>query len=81
MTGNYNEEWNIWKLFSLEGKTAIVTGGARNLGYDMTLALAEAGSDVVITSRTLENAEESAGEIMHGNYKEKGISNGIGYSS
>ena len=42
---------------------ALVTGGARNLGYDMALALAEAGANVAITSRTLENALLSADKI------------------
>jgi hypothetical protein len=34
--------------FSLEGKTAIITGGARGLGYVMTQALVESGADVAI---------------------------------
>jgi NAD(P)-dependent dehydrogenase (short-subunit alcohol dehydrogenase family) len=54
---------NIWDLFKLDGKVALVTGGARNLGYDMALALAEAGADMAITSRTLENAQLSAEKI------------------
>ncbi|KAF3188203.1 hypothetical protein TWF788_000882 [Orbilia oligospora] len=36
------------KTLSLEGKVAIVTGGSRGLGADMTLALAKAGAKVVI---------------------------------
>jgi len=51
------------ELFKLQGKTAIVTGGARNLGYDMALALAEVGADLVITSRQLRDARSSAEEI------------------
>ena len=54
---------NIWELFKLDGKVAIVTGGARNLGFDMALALAEAGADIIITSRTLYKAEVSAKKI------------------
>ena len=33
----------VQELFDLTGKVALVTGGARNLGFDMALALAEAG--------------------------------------
>lgn len=59
----YNPEWNVNKLLSLTGKWALVTGGARNLGYDMALAIAEAGGNVVITSRSEENAKASAKRI------------------
>lgn len=48
------------ELFNLDGKVAVVTGGARHLGYDMAQILAEAGCDLVITSRTLASAEKSA---------------------
>lgn len=34
--------------FSLEGKTAVVTGGARGLGYVMAQALVESGANVAI---------------------------------
>jgi gluconate 5-dehydrogenase len=51
------------ELFDLTGKKAIVTGGARTLGYDMALALAEMGADVAVTSRKIEDAEKSAREI------------------
>ncbi len=57
---------NVWDLFKLDGRVAFVTGGARNLGYDMALALAEAGADLAITSRSLENASASARRIAEG---------------
>lgn len=50
-------------LFSLEGKTAIVTGGATGLGLQMATGLAEAGSNIVICSRKLERCQEMADQI------------------
>jgi NAD(P)-dependent dehydrogenase (short-subunit alcohol dehydrogenase family) len=54
---------NVMELFRLDGRVGLVTGGARNLGFDMALALAEAGADVCITSRDLSSAEKSAETI------------------
>jgi len=38
-------------LFSLKGKTAIITGASRGIGRAIALAFAEAGADVVVSSR------------------------------
>lgn len=57
------KEPTITELFDLSGKVALVTGGARNLGYDMALALAEAGAAVAITSRKIDSATASAKRI------------------
>ena len=38
-------------LFDLTGKTALVTGGSKGLGKAMARGLAEAGADIVISSR------------------------------
>jgi gluconate 5-dehydrogenase len=51
------------ELFRLDGKVAVVAGGARHLGYDMAEILAEAGCDLAITSRTAENAESAAEKL------------------
>ena len=50
-------------LFSLENKTAIVTGGSRVLGREMALAFAEHGANVVIASRKIDNCEVVAEQI------------------
>lgn len=47
----------------LAGRTALVTGGSRGLGREMVLAFAEAGADVVIASRKVDNCEQLADEI------------------
>lgn len=42
-----NEQKAVFDIFTLPGKTAIVTGGSGGLGTAMTVALAEAGADIV----------------------------------
>ena len=56
---------SVMELFKLDGKIAVITGGAKGLGFDMAIALAEAGADIVITSRKLENAESSVKKIIN----------------
>ena len=50
----------IQELFDLTGKTALITGGSGYLGTAMACALAEAGAQVIIGSRDLSRAEQSA---------------------
>ncbi|MBI2847582.1 MAG: SDR family oxidoreductase [Chloroflexi bacterium] len=50
--------------FSLEGKTAIITGGSRGIGRAIAHAFADAGADVAVTSRKLPELEEVAKEIQ-----------------
>jgi len=47
-------------IFSLEGKTALVTGGATGIGYMITHALVSAGAKVYIASRKLEACQKAA---------------------
>lgn len=39
---------SVANLFSLNGRTAVVTGGTRGIGQAMAIALAEAGADIVL---------------------------------
>ncbi len=53
-------------LFSLSGKSALITGGSRGLGKAMARGFAEAGADVIISSRSADELKEAAAEIGEG---------------
>jgi NAD(P)-dependent dehydrogenase (short-subunit alcohol dehydrogenase family) len=50
-------------LFDLTGKTAVVIGGTSGIGLAMAIGLAEAGADVVASSRRQEQVDEAASQI------------------
>jgi NAD(P)-dependent dehydrogenase (short-subunit alcohol dehydrogenase family) len=54
---------HVLDRFRLEGKTALVTGGARGLGFSMATALAEVGADIAIVGRSQAGAEQAAATI------------------
>jgi len=53
----------IGDLFSLRGKTALITGASGHLGAAMARGLAEAGARVIVSSRHLEKGETLAAEL------------------
>ena len=61
------------KLLNLSGKTAIVTGGSIGIGYGISYRLAEAGANVVIASRNLEEAQKAVDELVQKGFKAKAV--------
>jgi NADP-dependent 3-hydroxy acid dehydrogenase YdfG len=51
------------EIYSLEGKTAVVTGASRGFGEAIAVGLAEAGADVVLAARTESALREVAARI------------------
>jgi NAD(P)-dependent dehydrogenase (short-subunit alcohol dehydrogenase family) len=51
------------ELFSLQGKTALVTGGSRGLGLQMAEALGEQGARIVISARKQEELDEAVAHL------------------
>jgi NAD(P)-dependent dehydrogenase (short-subunit alcohol dehydrogenase family) len=54
---------DVLQQFRIDGKVALVTGGARGLGRVIANALAEAGADIAVASRSRETCERAAVEI------------------
>src|SRR5438876_5516518 len=52
--------------FDLSGKVALVTGGSKGLGKAMARGLAEAGADIVISSRHEGELKAALDEILKG---------------
>ena len=50
-------------VLEVNGKIALVTGGAQGIGKAIALLLAQKGSDVIVSDVNLEKAEETAREI------------------
>ena len=44
---------SVLDKFKLDGKTALITGCNRGIGFGISVALAEAGADIIGVSRSL----------------------------
>jgi NAD(P)-dependent dehydrogenase (short-subunit alcohol dehydrogenase family) len=53
-------------LFDLSGRVALVTGGSKGLGKAMARGFAEAGANIVISSRHEDELKKAKAEIGHG---------------
>ena len=54
---------DIQRLFNLEGKVALVTGGSRGIGYMISQGLLQAGARVYITARKAEACQAAAAAL------------------
>ena len=54
---------NMTQLFSLEGKTALVTGGAYGIGFAIAEALASAGAKIAFNCRSQANLDKALGGV------------------
>ena len=57
----------------LSGKTALITGGSRGIGLAMAARFAEAGANVMITSRKAEDLAEAAAGLVAGGAPEERV--------
>lgn len=53
----------IESLFGLEGKRAVVTGGSRGIGYMIADGLIDAGCEVIISARKIEQVTAAADKL------------------
>ncbi len=60
---------NVAELFSLRGKTAIVTGASRGIGRSIALGLAGAGADIIAVSRNIHDLQSVADDVVAGGNK------------
>jgi gluconate 5-dehydrogenase len=54
------------KQFNLNGKTAVITGGSKGLGYAMAAGLASAGANVMLVNRNTAEGTKAAQELSAG---------------
>jgi len=65
-------------LFDLKGKCAVVVGGTSGIGLAMAIGLAEAGADVVASSRRQEQVDEAAKAIEAKGVKSLRVTSDVG---
>lgn len=54
---------SVFDQLSLDGRTAIVTGASRGIGYAIAEGLGEAGANVVVANRSVEDCEAAADRL------------------
>jgi len=64
---------SIQELFNLNGKVAIVTGGAMGIGKGIALRLAEAGARIILTDTNIKAASKASAEMKAAGYEVKEV--------
>lgn len=64
---------SIQELTNLSGKSAIITGGSKGIGYGIARRLAEAGASVLIADIDLETAKKTAIEFVQNGWEAEAI--------
>jgi NAD(P)-dependent dehydrogenase (short-subunit alcohol dehydrogenase family) len=66
------------ELFSLAGKTALVSGASRGIGEAIAMALSEVGAYVIVSSRRLADCEDVAKKIIAAGGKAEAVACNVG---
>lgn len=61
------------KLFSLEGKTALVVGASRGIGLAIAREVARHGADTILCARSMDVLEQRAGELHAEGYRARAM--------
>lgn len=69
------------ELIRLDGKSAIVTGGAKGIGFAIAYRLAEAGASVLIADMDYETAQQSAQSLKDKNWAAEAIKTDVSDSA
>jgi len=64
--------FSLTELFSLRGRTALITGSSRGLGYAIAHGLAQAGASIVLNGRNEQQLQQSVAALAAEGYAVRG---------